>query len=123
MTMSTPTTVCAPYIQPKAWGRFGVGEQHHDVARDTFGKVFNEGTEFQTRTGRSSMRCFQRTADRYAGWRLRVFRECTPPATPALYGGIVMGKRGLHGRLRFSCLNGALPAPISQVARTPARAV
>ena len=36
----------APYIQQKLGGKIGVGEQIMTV-QDTFGKVFNEGTEFQ----------------------------------------------------------------------------
>ena len=36
----------APYIQGKLGGKIGIGEQITTV-QDTFGKVFNEGTEFQ----------------------------------------------------------------------------
>ncbi|MCV6596632.1 MAG: MBL fold metallo-hydrolase [Mangrovicoccus sp.] len=36
----------APYIQDKLGGKIGVGE-NITVVQDTFGKVFNEGTEFQ----------------------------------------------------------------------------
>jgi len=36
----------APYIQGKLGGKIGVGEQI-TVVQETFGKVFNEGTEFQ----------------------------------------------------------------------------
>ncbi len=36
----------APYIQEKLGGKIGIGEKII-VVQDTFGKVFNEGTEFQ----------------------------------------------------------------------------
>ncbi len=36
----------APYIQQKLGGRIGIGSRIM-VVQDTFGKVFNEGTEFQ----------------------------------------------------------------------------
>ena len=36
----------APYIQTKVGGKIGIGSHITDV-QDTFGKIFNEGTEFQ----------------------------------------------------------------------------
>ncbi len=36
----------APYIQEKLGGKIGVGEKI-TIVQDTFGKVFNAGTEFQ----------------------------------------------------------------------------
>jgi len=36
----------APYIQSKLGGRIGIGE-HIVAVQETFGKIFNEGTEFQ----------------------------------------------------------------------------
>lgn len=36
----------APYLQEKLGGKIGIGDQI-TVVQDTFGKVFNEGTEFQ----------------------------------------------------------------------------
>ncbi len=36
----------APYLQEKLGGQIGIGDQI-TVVQDTFGKVFNEGTEFQ----------------------------------------------------------------------------
>lgn len=36
----------APYLQQRVGGQIGIGE-HIRVVQDTFGKVFNEGTEFQ----------------------------------------------------------------------------
>ena len=36
----------APYIQEKVGGKIGIGSRITDV-QETFGKIFNEGTEFQ----------------------------------------------------------------------------
>ncbi|MEL6701225.1 MAG: MBL fold metallo-hydrolase, partial [Pseudomonadota bacterium] len=36
----------APYIQERLGGKIGIGE-HIQTVQDTFGKIFNEGTEFQ----------------------------------------------------------------------------
>jgi glyoxylase-like metal-dependent hydrolase (beta-lactamase superfamily II) len=36
----------APYIQQKLGGKIGIGEYIQSV-QDTFGKIFNEGTEFE----------------------------------------------------------------------------
>jgi len=36
----------APYIQGKLGGKIGIGE-HITTVQETFGKIFNEGTEFQ----------------------------------------------------------------------------
>jgi glyoxylase-like metal-dependent hydrolase (beta-lactamase superfamily II) len=36
----------APYIQQKLGGKIGIGDKII-VVQDTFGKIFNEGTEFQ----------------------------------------------------------------------------
>jgi glyoxylase-like metal-dependent hydrolase (beta-lactamase superfamily II) len=36
----------APYIQAKLGGKLGIGE-NITLVQDTFGKIFNEGTEFQ----------------------------------------------------------------------------
>ena len=36
----------APYVQEKVGGKLGIGEKI-TVVQDTFGKIFNEGTEFQ----------------------------------------------------------------------------
>ena len=36
----------APYLQEKLGGKIGIGDRI-TVIQDTFGKVFNEGTEFQ----------------------------------------------------------------------------
>ena len=47
----------APYIQGKLGGKIGIGAQIMDV-QETFGKIFNEGTEFQ-RDGSQFDRLFQ----------------------------------------------------------------
>ena len=39
----------APYIQQKLGGKLGIGE-NITIVQDTFGKVFNEGTEFRAAT-------------------------------------------------------------------------
>ena len=36
----------APYIQAKLGGKIGIGE-NITIVQETFGKIFNEGTEFQ----------------------------------------------------------------------------
>ena len=41
-----PPVGCAPYLQEQIGGKIGIGNQI-TVVQDTFGKVFNEGTEFQ----------------------------------------------------------------------------
>ncbi len=70
----------APYIQLALGGRIGIGEHITDV-QDTFGKVFNEGTEFQ-RDGSQFDRLFA-DGDTYAvgGMEVRVMH--TPGHTPA----------------------------------------
>ena len=45
----------APYIQAKLGGKLGIGDKI-TIVQDTFGKIFNEGTEFQ-RDGASSIAC------------------------------------------------------------------
>ena len=47
----------APYLQEKLGGKIGIGDRI-TVIQDTFGKVFNEGTEFQ-RDGSQFDRLFQ----------------------------------------------------------------
>ena len=47
----------APYIQRQLGGKIGIGRNITEV-QDTFGKVFNEGTEFQ-RDGSQFDRLFQ----------------------------------------------------------------
>jgi glyoxylase-like metal-dependent hydrolase (beta-lactamase superfamily II) len=70
----------APYIQQKLGGRIGIGEGIL-VVQDTFGKVFNEGTEFQ-RDGSQFDRLF-RDGDRYRIGGMEAFAIHTPGHTPA----------------------------------------
>lgn len=70
----------APYIQGKLGGKIGVGE-NITVVQDTFGKVFNEGTEFQ-RDGSQFDRLFK-DGDTYQIGTLDVTTIHTPGHTPA----------------------------------------
>ncbi len=70
----------APYIQDKLGGKIGIGH-HITVVQDTFGKVFNEGTEFQ-RDGSQFDRLFK-DGDRYEIGSLAAFTMETPGHTPA----------------------------------------
>ncbi|MBN9433809.1 MAG: MBL fold metallo-hydrolase [Bosea sp.] len=70
----------APYIQSKLGGRLGIGENITTV-QDTFGKVFNEGTEFQ-RDGSQFDRLF-RDGDSYAIGTMTAHVLFTPGHTPA----------------------------------------
>jgi glyoxylase-like metal-dependent hydrolase (beta-lactamase superfamily II) len=70
----------APYIQQRLGGQIGIGAQI-TVVQDVFGKIFNEGTEFQ-RDGSQFDRLFVE-GDRYqiGGLEARVMH--TPGHTPA----------------------------------------
>ncbi|PKP75767.1 MAG: MBL fold metallo-hydrolase [Alphaproteobacteria bacterium HGW-Alphaproteobacteria-6] len=70
----------APYLQRELGGKIGIGENIR-VVQDTFGKVFNEGTEFQ-RDGSQFDRLF-REQDRFAIGGLSGFVLHTPGHTPA----------------------------------------
>jgi glyoxylase-like metal-dependent hydrolase (beta-lactamase superfamily II) len=70
----------APYLQEKLGGRIGIGE-NITVVQDTFGKVFNEGTEFQ-RDGSQFDRLF-RDGDTYTIGSMPAFAMHTPGHTPA----------------------------------------
>jgi glyoxylase-like metal-dependent hydrolase (beta-lactamase superfamily II) len=70
----------APYIQEKLGGRMGIGENIR-IVQDTFGKIFNEGTEFQ-RDGSQFDRLF-RDADSYAIGTMTAYALATPGHTPA----------------------------------------
>jgi glyoxylase-like metal-dependent hydrolase (beta-lactamase superfamily II) len=70
----------APYIQQKLGGKIGVGEKIM-VVQDTFGKVFNEGTEFQ-RDG-SQFDALFKDGDTYMIGNLQAFAIYTPGHTPA----------------------------------------
>jgi glyoxylase-like metal-dependent hydrolase (beta-lactamase superfamily II) len=70
----------APYIQEKIGGRIGIGEKI-TVVQDTFGKIFNEGTEFQ-RDGSQFDRLF-RDGDDFEIGALQGRVMHTPGHTPA----------------------------------------
>ncbi|WP_316229601.1 MBL fold metallo-hydrolase [Bradyrhizobium sp. SZCCHNR1070] len=70
----------APYIQSKLGGRIGIGE-HILTVQKTFGKVFNEGTEFR-RDGSQFDRLFK-DGDTYAIGKTTAFVMHTPGHTPA----------------------------------------
>ncbi len=70
----------APYIQEKLGGKLGIGE-NITIVQDTFGKVFNEGTEFQ-RDGSQFDRLFT-DGDSYQVGGLTVHVMHTPGHTPA----------------------------------------
>jgi glyoxylase-like metal-dependent hydrolase (beta-lactamase superfamily II) len=70
----------APYIQQKLGGKIGIGE-HIRTVQDVFGKVFNEGSEFQ-RDGSQFDQLF-RDGDRYSIGGMSVHVMHTPGHTPA----------------------------------------
>lgn len=70
----------APYIQEKLGGKLGIGEKI-TVVQETFGKVFNEGTEFQ-RDGSQFDKLFK-DGDTYQIGELTAFVIYTPGHTPA----------------------------------------
>ena len=70
----------APYIQQKLGGKIGIGAKIM-VVQETFGKVFNEGTEFQ-RDGSQFDRLFD-DGDVYMIGKLPAFAMYTPGHTPA----------------------------------------
>ena len=70
----------APYIQQKLGGKIGVGSKI-TVVQDTFGKVFNEGTEFQ-RDGSQFDALFD-DGDTYMIGNMQAFAMYTPGHTPA----------------------------------------
>lgn len=70
----------APYIQEKLGGKIGVGE-NIVVVQETFGKVFNEGTEFQ-RDG-SQFDALFKDGDTYQVGQMHCFAMYTPGHTPA----------------------------------------
>ena len=70
----------APYIQGQLGGRIGIGE-HIVTVQETFGKIFNEGTEFQ-RDGSQFDQLF-RDGDSYQVGSLTGYAMHTPGHTPA----------------------------------------
>ena len=70
----------APYLQEKLGGKIGIGAKVIDV-QETFGKVFNEGTEFQ-RDGSQFDALFE-DGDTYKVGAMEAFALHTPGHTPA----------------------------------------
>lgn len=70
----------APYLQQKLGGLLGIGE-NITVVQETFGKIFNEGTEFQ-RDGSQFDRLFK-DGDTYTIGAMTAFAMHTPGHTPA----------------------------------------
>ncbi|OYX67573.1 MAG: MBL fold metallo-hydrolase [Rhizobiales bacterium 32-66-11] len=70
----------APYIQGQLGGKLGIGDKI-TVVQDTFGKIFNEGTEFQ-RDGSQFDRLFA-DGDTYRIGTMTAFAMHTPGHTPA----------------------------------------
>jgi len=87
----------APYIQQALGGRIGIGAKITEV-QDTFGKVFNEGTEFQ-RDGSQFDALFE-DGDAYQVGAMHCFAMHTPGHTPACMVH-VMGNAAFVGDTLF----------------------
>jgi glyoxylase-like metal-dependent hydrolase (beta-lactamase superfamily II) len=87
----------APYIQQKLGGKLGIGDRI-TVVQETFGKVFNEGTEFQ-RDGSQFDKLFQ-DGDTYQIGEMTAFAMYTPGHTPACMVH-VMGNAAFVGDTLF----------------------
>jgi len=70
----------APYIQDQLGGKIGIGSKIIEV-QDVFGKIFNEGTEFQ-RDGSQFDALFE-DGDTYQIGNMPAFTIATPGHTPA----------------------------------------
>jgi len=70
----------APYLQQKLGGKIGVGEKIM-LIQETFGKIFNEGTEFE-RDG-SQFDALFKDGDTYMIGNMQGFAMYTPGHTPA----------------------------------------
>jgi glyoxylase-like metal-dependent hydrolase (beta-lactamase superfamily II) len=87
----------APYIQRQLGGKIGIG-RNITVVQDTFGKVFNEGTEFQ-RDGSQFDRLFD-DGDTYTVGQMTCTALHTPGHTPACMTH-VMGDAAFVGDTLF----------------------
>ena len=87
----------APYIQEKLGGKIGIG-RHITTVQETFGKIFNEGTEFQ-RDGSQFDALFE-DGDTFAIGGLQAFAMHTPGHTPACMV-YVMGDAAVVGDTLF----------------------
>jgi glyoxylase-like metal-dependent hydrolase (beta-lactamase superfamily II) len=87
----------APYIQEKVGGKLGIGAQI-TVVQETFGKIFNAGTEF-ARDGSQFDYLFE-DGDEYSVGNMRCFAIHTPGHTPACMTH-VMGDAAFVGDTLF----------------------
>ena len=87
----------APYIQEKMGGKIGIGSNIL-VVQDTFGKIFNEGTEFQ-RDGSQFDALFE-DGDTYMIGQMQAVALYTPGHTPACMTH-VMGNAAFVGDTLF----------------------
>ena len=87
----------APYIRQQLGGKIGIGS-NITIVQDTFGKVFNEGTEFR-RDGSQFDRLFQ-DGDSYAIGGMTAFAMHTPGHTPACMTHVI-GDAGFVGDTLF----------------------
>ncbi|ASP35379.1 MBL fold metallo-hydrolase [Labrenzia sp. VG12] len=87
----------APYIQQQLGGKLGIGDKI-TVIQETFGKIFNEGTEFQ-RDGSQFDKLFQ-DGDTYQIGEMTAFAMYTPGHTPACMVH-VMGNSAFAGDTLF----------------------
>lgn len=87
----------APYIQAKLGGKLGIG-RNITLVQDTFGKVFNEGTEFR-RDGSQFDRLFD-DGDTYMVGEMECLTIHTPGHTPACMTH-VMGDAAFVGDTLF----------------------
>jgi glyoxylase-like metal-dependent hydrolase (beta-lactamase superfamily II) len=87
----------APYLQERLGGKIGVGEKIL-VIQETFGKIFNEGTEFQ-RDG-SQFDALFKDGDTYQIGNMQGFAIYTPGHTPACMVH-VMGNAAFAGDTLF----------------------
>ena len=87
----------APYIQKKLGGKIGIGSKIM-VVQETFGKIFNEGTEFQ-RDGSQFDALFE-DGDTYLIGNMTAFTMYTPGHTPACMVH-VMGNAAFVGDTLF----------------------
>ena len=87
----------APYLQQELGGKIGVSEKII-VVQETFGKIFNEGTEFQ-RDG-SQFDALFKDGDTYMVGTMQGFAMATPGHTPACMVH-VMGDAAFTGDTLF----------------------
>lgn len=76
----------APYLQQKLGGKLGIGERI-TVVQDVFGKIFNEGTDFQ-RDGSQFDKLFK-DGEIYEIGSMTAFAIDTPGHTPACMAHII----------------------------------